>query len=783
MDIRPHLETRNETGTVVVMTTNKQASAPDTALKAMSLEYHQTLRSRLAGNKLAMAYLTGPECGLDAETIRHFGLGLSMPYTRRESALTASDALVAPMLSPMTGQPLKRSAYVCIPGVTRNPVSQIGWMKGDAATYWSGKKNSRLALFVCTSLRDVWRHWQALLKAGMTDRIMVVCSSHSSALPAEWRRDDFWAPWENIFLGLDDSESGDRAAGHLLEFTGREAYRIKVPRELGQNWVEYWRNGGDAGIFRSLLKEATAASAIEDIHPQSTDRPQPGRYSYRSVDINGAYVNGHLYYPTETRVTDIDEKTGTLVERRETVVIRSDRTIHRAVYAPAPQGTPICQRIMRLTDGTVIEKEPRASSGRTWDFESIDRYIRGMASARPLAAILAEILAVLKQAVWLPYSEDYVTLALTVPATYVQAVFEAVPLLLLNGPAGSGKTQTGNTMARLCANGVVIGQVSAASAARLIDETRGFVVLDDIESIAAKAGRDVQVNELVQALKVSYNRHTAKKIWTDVKTMRTEKLDFFGIKMLNNTLGADSILGSRMLRIQTRKMPEGIESGVREFAAEDLLRLQALRNELHTWAFENVRVVENAYRETYATKSDRQAEIAAPLRTMAHLVGDPAITADLETCFARQSERGRTVNSDPVDILTEAVRNLIRQGYDKVTLVHIQLEMRTLLDANDCVRGANGISDWDQPEWIGRQLRSSDLVEIVNPGRRRILGRNLRLVQIAGWLRKEGTEGGKKQPLPVINKSPEEFCSDCASCPYRRVGCELQVDRVRKKSL
>jgi hypothetical protein len=765
------------------MPTRKQASAPGAVLKPISLEYHQTLCSRLAGNELAMAYLTGSECGLDAETIRHFGLGLSMPYTRRGNALTMSDALVAPFLSPMTGQPLKRSAYVCIPGVTQNPVSQVGWMKGNAATYWSGKENSRVALFVCSGLKEVWRHWQALLKAGMTDRIMVVCSPHPSAIPAEWRRADFWAPWEKIYLGLDDSESGDQAAGHLLEFIGREAYRVKVPRELGQNWVEYWRNGGDAEILRSLLKQAPAASAIGNLQPQNTAGPQPGRYSYRPVDINGAYVNGHLYYPTETRVAEIDEKTGTLVERRETIVIRSDRTVHRAVYAPAPQGTPTCQRIMRLTDGTVIEKEPRASSGRTWDFESIDRYIRGTEPARQLAAILAETLAVLQQAVWLPYSEDYVALALTVPATYVQAVFEAVPLLLLNGPAGSGKTQTGNTMARLCANGVVIGQVSAASAARLIDETRGFVVLDDVESIAAKAGKDVQVNELVQALKVSYNRHTAKKIWTDVKTMRTEKLDFFGIKMLNNTLGADSILGSRMLRIQTRKMPEGMKSGVREFAAEDLLRLHALRNELHAWAFENVRAVENTYREIYAGKSDRQAEIAAPLRTMAHLVGDLAITADLETCLARQAAQGRAVNNDPVEILTEAVRNLVRQGYDKATLVHIQLEMRSLLDVDYCVRGADAVPDWDQPEWIGRQLRSSDLVEIVNPGRRRILGRNLRLVQIAGWLRKEVTESGRNQPLPVINRSPEDFCSDCASCPYRSVGCELQVNRVRKKSL
>jgi hypothetical protein len=657
-------------------------------------------------------------------------------------------------------------------------------MKGKAATYWSERKARHTALFVCEGLKNIWRHWQALFKAGMTNQIMVIGSTHSSAYPSEWRREDFWAPWGTIYLGQDDDEPGNKSAGRLLEFIGREALRIKVPQELGKDWTEFWQNGGDGDIFRSLLKDAPAVSAVEIVreHAEDYTSPHPGRYSYRPVDINGAYVNGHLYYPAEIRVAEVEEDNEALVERRETIVIRSDRTIHRAVYAPAPQGTPINKRIMRLTDGTVIEKEPRASSVHTWDFESIDSYIHGTASVRPLSAIFRDVLAALQQAVWLPYDEDYVVLALSVPATYVQAVFESVPLLLLNGPAGSGKTQTGNTMARLCANGVVIGQVSAASAARLIDETRGFVVLDDIESIAAKTGKDTQVSELVQALKVSYNKHTARKVWTDVKTMRTETLDFFGIKLLNNTLGADSILGSRMIRIQTRKMPEGMKSDVREFAVEDLQKLRDLRNELHAWAFENVRTVENAYREVYAAKSDRQAEIAAPLRTMAHLIGDPAMAADLETSLARQDVQARAANDDPAEILTEAVRNLIKQGYDTVTLTHIRLEMRSLLDANYGMRSLAENPEWDRPEWIGRQLRSNDLVEAVNLGRRRIFGKNLRLVQIAQWLLKEVTESDKGHPLYIVNKSPQAFCSNCATCTYRYAGCELQASDVKKKS-
>jgi hypothetical protein len=44
---------------------------------------------------------------------------------------------------------------------------------------------------------------------------------------------------------------------------------------------------------------------------------------------------------------------------------------------PALRGKPLNKRVLKLTDGTIIEKKPRAASLRTWDFESISDYING----------------------------------------------------------------------------------------------------------------------------------------------------------------------------------------------------------------------------------------------------------------------------------------------------------------------------------------------------------------------------------------------------------------------
>lgn len=772
---RLHVAPRNQPA-------ERSLQAPAVAGKPISREYHQTLRSNLLKNDAALAYLKGISRGLDDNTIKHFGLGLSGEYKLSDGTVT-SKAIVAPMRLPASGGWLSKTAYITIPGLTMNPRDTNGWMKGRPQTYYSDQIHKQTILFVCEGLKDVWRHWRALAEHKLLDRILLVSSTHGSAIPEEWKHPSFWAKWETVYLGQDNDEAGDILAERVLEIVGREARRIRVPDEIGKDWTDFWQNGGTLERFIALLDGAPVASgaAIEKVDDPHRSLPKVGRFSYKPVDINGAYVNGFLYYPTETRVVKLDEETGVPLELRETIVVRSDKTTHRAIYAPAPPGTPLNKRVLKLTDGTIIEKEPKASNLGSWDFESIHDYLNGKAKVRPLKVILDDLERALTQSIWLPYEEDYTVLALTALVTYTQCVFESVPLLLLNGPHGTGKTQTGNIMAKLCANGTVVGQVSAASAARLIDETRGFVVIDDIEAIAAKAGKDIQIGEYVQALKVSYNKHTAVKYWTDIKTMKTERLDFFGVKMLSNTLGADPILGSRMLRIQTRMMPSGMKSNVRDFTVEEMVSLVQLRHELHTWAFENVREVERVYREVYANKSDRQTEIAAPLRTMAKLVGNLEVTTKLEAALARQHTQTSVQEDDPIETMKEAVRNLIRQGYDTVTVTHLRLEMRALLDAHYGMSSTTEIPEWDRPEWLGRQLRSNDLVADVDLGRARVYGKNLRLVRFSSWILDEvkATHDAAGTPITSMGRKPQEFCKGCDSCAYKMTGCELQVLRAR----
>jgi hypothetical protein len=636
-------------------------------LRHLNLEFLGRLKKRLRGNAPAMSWLTEGR-GLSPETIDYFGLGLSMPYERRDGQ-TQEDALVYPLRLD-DGAFYKRYGYYNVPGVTRNPSDKNGWMPGSVRAYYAEAVGDRKKLFVCEGAKDVWRHWQETHADERTSDLVLVTSTHGSAIPDEWKTLSFWARWEEIYLGHDNDEAGEEMVAKLLKLAARPARRATVPKCFGKDWTDYWQAGGAADEFVELLAEAPTVEHRErPVDLAGTGEAEvdgPGVYAYDPVDINGAFHRGHLYYPVRILHKDCEINRGESgqevvqsVEWLETVVIRSDRTYHRATLISAPRGKRFEDRVLRLDDGTLIDREPQPNKYGTWSWASIKRYLDGGSAVRPFVEIVRDVVTHLRGSVWLPYEEDYVLLALTVPVTYTQSVFESVPLLFVNGPKGSGKSGLGRAMSLVCANAYVCGQSSAASIARFIDESRGFVVLDDLESIAGKGG---EFSELVQALKLSYTKKTATKVWTDVKTMRTRQLNFYGVKMINNTLGVDSILGSRMLRVQTRRMPDHCREEFLRRAPLDAPALAELRDELHTWAFESAGRVDEEYREEFPKITDRAQEIEAPLRVMAALAGDADLTAGLEAALARQ----KLTASDPDDpraLLRDALKGLVVQGY------------------------------------------------------------------------------------------------------------------------
>src|ERR1043166_4230600 len=768
-------------------------------LRPLNLEFLGRLRRRLRENARAMGWLA-EECGLLPATVDHFCLGLSMPYERRDGR-PQENALVYP-LRLSDGDLYKRYGYYNVPGVTLNPSDENGWTPGSVRAYYAQAVRGRKKLFVCGGAKDLWRNLQETPPDARARELVLTSSTGGPEFPEEWTRPAFWRRWDEVYLGHANDEAGERVVAKLLKLMGRPARRAATPSQYGEDWTDFWQSGGTTDEFVRLLGEAPAVEhreLIDEIaEAGDAEADGPGAYAYDPVDINGAFHRGHLYYPVRILQKDCEvTRAGSggeavqAVEWLETVVVKSDRTVHRAAWVAAPRGKRSQDRVLRLDDGTLIDREPQPNKYGTWSWPSIRRYLDGKAKVRPLGEIVRDVEAHLRASVWLPYEEDYALLALPVPVTYAQNVFESAPLLFVNGPKGSGKSGLGRAMALVCANAYVCGQTSAASVARFIDESRGFVVLDDLEVIGSRGG---EFGELAQALKLSYTKKTATKIWTDVKSMRTKQLNFYGVKLINNTSGADDILSSRMLRVQTRRLPDHRREEFLRRRPLDAPALASLRDELHTWAFESVALVDGEYRRLFPKVTDRAQEIEAPLKVMARLAADPKLTAALEVALARQ-KIGAADPDDTRVLLREALRGLVIQGYVRFSATHLLLEMRCLARHDPEKTSAAESPEWSRVVWVGRMLRSRGLVD-PDPkthGRKRLYGANLRLYDVsrnfAAEVAKQYAEevrekyGREDAALPSAPRRWDDFCQGCAGCPYRHAGCEIMPRRMKAEAL
>ena len=770
--------------------------ADDGALVLMNEENNAKNRRRLRDNAPAMEYLQKTR-GFGQRTIERFKLGLSAPYIK-DDVLVHSNALTAPLVG-FDGRFYKKYVNYAVPGVTEDnrDKPQRAWSPGSARAYYSGDSREKRWIFICDGLKDLWALSQLLEGSDLDEQITFASSTNGGqGVPAEWKDPAFWQRYEHVFLGHDNDQpnaltgrrAGDEHALALAEHIGRPTRRVTPPAV--KDWNDWTLAGNTLEAFRRLL-EGSEALQVEEVIEDHDDGSQQGRFAANPIQIVGAFNSGYLYEAVRTMVRDPDPETGELGERYDTLVVRSDRTVHRVKLMPAPRGTPDSQIVRRLfPDGTMITASPEPNPNLTWSWASIQAWLKSTDRTPSLKYILERIENHLRGCVWLPYSDDFSILACCVAASYVQQVFDAVPLILVTGAAGTGKSELGLALKSLGANSKnVLGVVSPATLARFIDATRGMVVIDDLEDIANS--KDTTFGDVVQTLKLSYKKSTAMKLVTEMKNGKAiqRQFNFFGIKIINNTRGADAILTTRMLTIQTRHMPKGMSLQRDLTLTPD--HLDTLRDQLHCWAFTNVMAVDQSYQAIFPNKSGRQEEISAPLRVIAALSGNAALQASLERALERQVRVKQDPDS-PEDLLRESLVNIIQRSIERdgevptwVTVTQVMMEMRTLVDDNYGKEFTTSLAQIEKPEWVGRTLRQ---VYAEDPNmlsaRTNMYGKGLRAYQLSteylNTVMKQLTADAPqlfKGTLPH-SKNFKAFCNGCGACRYRSK-CDMQAEREK----
>ncbi|WP_407538664.1 hypothetical protein Q0M94_10810 [Deinococcus radiomollis] len=758
----------------------KEGTPHDTA----NLQALHANKRRLGQHQEAMAYLTGERRGLTKETIERFHLGLTSYSDKKTGEVVYQDALSFPQLD-SAGQVRSRFLRSKIPDVTVGVGKKKDWASGTPSTYWVTPATGRQNLLICEGAKDGWRLWQAFEGTPLAEQLCIITSTHGSVIPKEWQTPSFWGSWDTIYAGQDADEAGDQMALQVRKYAARDVKRVQVPKEAGKDWTEYFNRGGTVFGFQVSLQEAPViTSSITEAPITSVAPEEDGTFQVEPVDLSRAFVNGFLYYPFrsgESRKVD-----GKHFRRWRDQVIRSDGTICKADFLLSETGTPMKDRMLALDDGTILTKMPEANPlVSTFTTSAITRFSAARREGRSAltltpAELLMQIDQHLRSKIVLPYDCDFAILTYVAVTSYIQSIFDAVPLVLVIGMAGSGKSELGTAIADVSCNAVILnGQTSAASVARAIDSAGGLAVIDDLEGIGSITKNKNDYGELVQQLKVSYKKATAKKKWTNTTTMRLEELNFYGVKIINNTEGADSILSSRMLKIYTKKISKphlGTYTRPFELSPEQLVDL---RNNLHIWAMENARDIDVLYQQQYKRHEERQEEITAPLRLLAEFMGETVFAEHLATALQTQAMTPDTVESG-TELLQTALKELIRQGYrDVVAMPLLALEMRRITGSPIWgMTMTNEIPEWQEPRWVGRQLRLMMAIDPKRSDKRpRLWGQQIRtyplepgyVAETLNDLNAEGAEvsGETLDTLAYCQKT------ECQVCPYNAF-CNIQ---------
>lgn len=656
---------------------------------------------------------------------------------------------------------------------TRAELDHLDWRVIDLYAHENGHTdNSKLSDAFQHPIIDIEPFRQKLSRVGvppakthqaMSKWLLLLDQLHVHLTTSEMATDHFNEPSEDV-----ESESDSTPINEKAKTRTRPAPKPTTEAEEPEFDEAELREEArkNLGIYSS-------AGETDQAPPLVISEVQEGLGPYRPVDVNNSFHNGFLYYPVQViNGKRVDSKAEEKIhEKIETVVVRSDRTLQRIVKSERLEEGHYGQDVLRLTDGTLINSIPRPNIHGTWQWSYIEAFINGDTSDIDLAESVKTIRQHLMSRVWLPFEADYTLLAMTAVATYVQSIFDSVPLILLVGPHGSGKSELGSAMSEASANATMIGQVSAPTMMRLIDESGGLCVIDDLESVGVsktKSGNQ-KFSDLAQALKVSYKKSTASRMITNPQTRRTEVMNFYGIKLISNTKGADNILGSRMLHVNTKYIDSDslLRFQDREGVSEEAI--SELRNKLHIWAFENVSKVHSAYLAISSKQSDRENEIAEPLRTIAKLTGDNDLILDLETALSAQSRRKNRYRT-PEEVLKELIEGLVVDGYDSAAITHVMLELRREMDPGYEIDYASEMPGWSRPEWIGRKLREMGILSDSRGFRKRVKGQNLRFVKFKDQYVKNLRANKKTEPEA---KKADGFCLSCESCPYAKHSCEI----------
>jgi len=290
--------------------------------------------------------------------------------------------------------------------------------------------------------------------------------------------------------------------------------------------------------------------------------------------------------------------------------------------------------------------------------------------------------------------------------TYLYTLFPAIGYLFFHSTSGSGKTKFAEIISFLSFNSVNATSPSESVLFRIIEQTKGLMLVDDFENLP-----DERKNVLNQILKVGYRRGG--------KTSRSEKLGknwvpvFFDVycpKIITNTIGLDLITLSRcipihLMKTKTNKGKIGVHPENKHWGI--------LRDACYAFALTNWKEIEDTYWSLDVPElNNRDLELVKPMLAVAKIFGEDVFT-ELKTYLVELlQERDVVELSDSwefilFDVIREEAKRVGGEFWLRVSTVLSGMRMR--MDNSDETQSSSKPPARPSAHWIGGRLSTVPL--------------------------------------------------------------------------
>lgn len=309
--------------------------------------------------------------------------------------------------------------------------------------------------------------------------------------------------------------------------------------------------------------------------------------------------------------------------------------------------------------------------------------------------------------------------ALYTMGSYFYEAFDSYPYLFVNGEKGSGKTTLSKVIAEMGFNGNFMVNPTAAALARVIDQTKGLIVIDELEQ---QTKREQGRNELGMLLNAGYQKGASRTICDTENKNKPRRYDIYSPKVLANIFGLNDTLESRCISIKMKKI-DNYGFGIKAPGSD--LELKKIAVKMYDIMMGKTKAVIDCYSRVKLMKKfkqfgddpkelnvyGREKELYSPLLAMALFLYEESNENEkwarpwndlLEELFEISSERKELEEETPESKLRTSLMELMEQrGCDELEANMYELVM--------AYKGVYVESPGHGVEkWIAKQLRKYD---------------------------------------------------------------------------